>query len=130
MRKELRDGKGQVAQLTLAAGMLLLLAGWLSGLSACRVAVREPVPEVERSVPNSEEVYRDEAPPPARSEVMIGTAPRPDYVWVGRYCDRYRKRGHWVRGRWALRPHADAVWVDGRWNRGLRGVFQKSGHWR
>lgn len=40
MRKDLRNAIGQVAPLTLALGMLLLLAGWLSGLSACDVAGR------------------------------------------------------------------------------------------
>jgi hypothetical protein len=113
-----------------AAGMLLLLAGWLSGMSACYVAVREPVHEVDGPYARSEEVYVEEAPPPPRAEVIVDAAPGPEYIWVGGYWGRYRDNWHWVNGRWAIRPHVNATWVDGRWDRGSRGYYWRNGHWR
>ncbi len=115
--------------LTPAAGMLLILAGWLSGLSACYVAVREPVHEVGGAY-TPEEPYVVEEPPPPRSEVIVGVAPGPDYVWVGGYWGRYRSQWHWISGRWAPRPHPNAVWVGGHWDHGSRGYQWRGGHWR
>ena len=115
--------------LTPALGMLLLLAGWLSGLSACYVTEREPMHEVGGAY-TPEEAYVVDEPPPPRAEVIVGTAPSPDYVWVGGYWGRYRNNWHWVHGRWAPRPHPNAAWVDGRWDRGSRGYQWRNGHWR
>jgi len=127
MKKDVADWLFPLAP---AAGMLLLLAGWLSGLSACYVAVREPVHEVIATGEGSGEIVVEDAPPPAHSEVIIGVAPGPDYIWVGGYWGRYRNNWHWVGGRWVLRPHPNAAWVEGRWDRGSRGYYWRSGHWR
>jgi len=126
MKKEAGDW---LLRLTPAVGMLLVLAGWLSGLSACYVGVREPEHEVGGAY-TPEDAYVEEAPPPPRTEVIVGTAPGPDYLWVGGYWGRYRHNWYWVNGRWTPRPHSNAVWVDGHWDHGARGYQWRSGHWR
>ena len=107
----------------------LALALVLAPLSACYVAVREPVHEVD-GYSSSEVVYVDEPAPALRSEVIVGTAPGPDYIWVGGYWTRHHSSWYWVGGRWAHRPRAGAEWVTGHWDHRPQGYVWVSGHWR
>ncbi|HZE95877.1 MAG TPA: hypothetical protein VE981_02510 [Planctomycetota bacterium] len=107
----------------------LALAATLASLSGCVVAVKEPVHEVDGYYTN-EEVYVSDPVPAPRTEVIVGVAPSPNYVWVGGYWSRYHDNWRWVGGRWAARPHANAVWVDGRWDHRPRGNVWVGGRWR
>jgi hypothetical protein len=109
--------------------ILLGLATLTPLLSACYVAVAEPLHEVEISG-TREEIYALEAPPPPQSEVIVGVAPSPAYLWVGGYWTRHRDGWFWVRGRWAVRPHHEAIWVGGHWDRHPRGYVWVGGRWR
>ncbi|MBV8881986.1 MAG: YXWGXW repeat-containing protein [Planctomycetaceae bacterium] len=104
---------------------LTLLLGLLASLSSCYV---EPYHEVDGYY--GDDVYVREAVPPPRTQVIVGTAPGPDYVWVGGYWSRYRNNWHWIDGRWAHRPRPNAVWVDGRWDHHPQGYRWNHGHWR
>ncbi|HVY69122.1 MAG TPA: hypothetical protein VHH73_04305 [Verrucomicrobiae bacterium] len=77
-------------------------------------------------VGGSYEVY--DAPPPPQVEV-IPVSPGPNYVWVGGHWG-WHNRWTWEPGHYYARPHARAVWVDGRWNHGRRGYHYSPGHWR
>jgi hypothetical protein len=110
-------------------GIFLGLAALISLASACYVAVREPVHEVE-GLYTDETVVVSDAPPPVQSEVIVGVAPGPNYIWVGGYWARHGSSWFWVRGRWTARPSSSAVWVEGRWDRHPRGYVWVRGHWR
>lgn len=105
-----------------------IAAAIVSAFSACVVGVAEPVHDVEGPYAG-DEVYVGEAPPPPRTEVAIGVAPAPNYVWIGGYWTRYHDNWHWVGGRWAARPHPDARWEAGHWDRSPRGYVRRPGHW-
>jgi hypothetical protein len=58
-----------------------------------------------------------ESEPPAEIVEEIGPCPGSDYIWI---------KGSWqwdgcrwvrVKGHWALKPHAAAVWVSGCWTK-------------
>ena len=77
----------------------------------------------------AEQVIVHVAPPRAVVEVR-GRAPQPGYVYQRGY---HRWDGHahvWTPGVWVAPPHANAHWVDHRWeHRGHDYVFVE-GHWR
>jgi hypothetical protein len=104
------------------------LAAVLSTVASC-FAVAEPVHEVN-GIAETEDIYATEEPPPPRSEVVVGVAPGPSYIWVGGYWTRHRDGWFWVGGRWAARPHQNAVWEQGRWDRHPRGYIRVRGRWR
>lgn len=101
----------------------------LMALMSCAVEFREPVHDVDGRV-YSEDLYAYEAPPAPQAEVVVGVAPSPEHIWVGGYWTRYHDSWHWVRGRWAPRPHAGAVWIDGHWDKHPRGYVYVQGRWR
>jgi hypothetical protein len=68
-----------------------------------------------------------EAPPAPRVETR-GTAPNPDYAWVGGYWAYANSRWVWIPGHWE-RNRPGAVWVAGHWDRGLSGWAWTPGHW-
>lgn len=112
-----------------AAALVGMAAAFVTALSACEVAVREPVHEVDGPY-YGDEVVATDAPPPPRAEVEVGVAPGPDYVWIGGYWTRYHDNWHWVGGRWAARPHPEARWQAGHWDRERRGGYvRRPGHW-
>jgi hypothetical protein len=121
-------GKRRAGNFHLIWPLLTLFVGILT-LSSCYVTVREPIHEVDGSY-RSKDVYLPEAPPALRSEVVVGLAPSQNHTWVGGYWTRHQNNWHWMGGRWAARPHPDAVWVDGRWDRHPRGYVRIGGHWR
>jgi hypothetical protein len=96
----------------------ILIGGSLLLLAAC---VAPPPP------PGA--VFVQNAPPAARVEV-VGTAPGPNFVWIGGYY-RY-DGGHyaWAPGRWERGPHANAAWVNGEWVHHSKGWYWREGHWR
>jgi hypothetical protein len=107
----------------------LALAGLLGPLSACIVAA-EPPPYHEADQGYGDATYVAEAPPPPQSDVVIGVAPGPNYVWVGGYWGRYHNTWHWNTGRWAARPHPEARWEPGHWDHHPgRGYTWHGGHW-
>lgn len=106
-------------------GIALALLG---ALGACTVVVREPVHEADGIY--GDDVYVVDAAPAPRTEVIVGPAPGPNYVWVNGYWGRYRNNWYWVKGRWAARPRPQAVWVSGRWDHQPRGYRWSHGHWR
>lgn len=111
-----------------AAALAAVAAAVVSVLSACEVAVREPVHDVDGAYAG-DEYYSGEAPPPPRAEVAVGVAPAPNYVWIGGYWTRHHDNWHWVNGHWAARPHPDARWEAGHWDRDRRGYVRRPGHW-
>jgi hypothetical protein len=76
------------------------------------------------------EVYVDDVPPPPRTEVAVGVAPGPDFVWIGGRWWRDRDRWAWREGRWDRRPYARARWEGGRWEHRGRGYVWVDGRWR
>jgi WXXGXW repeat (2 copies) len=106
----------------------LALAAVLAPLSACYVAVREPVHEVDGGY-TSEEVYVNEPAPPPRAEVIVGVAPSPNHVWIGGYWTRHSNSWYWVGGRWIARPHTGATWTAGHWDHRPNGYVWVRGHW-
>ncbi|MBL9019240.1 MAG: YXWGXW repeat-containing protein [Myxococcales bacterium] len=68
---------------------------------------------------------RDDAPPPAREEVMVY---RPGFVWIHGHWDR--DRGHW---RWKPgyyeRERPGYVYIQGRWEPSSRGYVWVDGRW-
>ncbi len=68
-------------------------------------------------------------PPYAREEI-VGVAPGPDYVWVGR--EYAWRNGAYVEvpGYWARRAYANAVWTPGHWHRNGESAYRwVPGHW-
>ncbi len=74
-------------------------------------------------------MYARIAPPPARVEV-IGTAPGPQYVWIGGHHEWRGSAYVWVGGRWAARPHRRARWVAGHWRHTREGWYWVDGRWK
>jgi hypothetical protein len=69
-------------------------------------------------------------PPGIRAEVAIAS-PGPGYYWVPGYWDWVGAEWSWVPGAWSRPPHARAVWVGPRYERGRRGHWRyMRGHWR
>jgi len=73
-------------------------------------------------------VYIQEAPPAAIQE-EIGISPGPDYIWVDGYW-AWNNGWGWRRGSWVVKPHHDAVWVRGSWEKHPRGHVWVGGHWK
>jgi hypothetical protein len=70
-----------------------------------------------------------EAEPPLLMQEEISGCPGPDYVWIqGNWV--WDGRWVWSSGRWALRPHPEAVWVPGLWSRGEGNWVWVEGRWR
>jgi hypothetical protein len=69
-------------------------------------------------------------PPPAARVEVIGTAPGPDYVWIGGHWGWHGTEYVWVDGRWDRGPHAKAKWVPGHWKHTSRGYVWQEGHWK
>jgi hypothetical protein len=71
-------------------------------------------------------------PPPADQEtdVAVGVAPGPDFVWVGGFWGWGTGGWAWHRGYWGRPPHRGAAWVRPHYvNRGGRHVWVRGG-WR
>jgi hypothetical protein len=68
--------------------------------------------------------------PPAPIVETRGTAPGPEFVWIGGYHRWDGARYVWVPGRWDRRPHAHAVWVAHHWVHRNGGWVLVEGHWR
>lgn len=67
--------------------------------------------------------------PPADMEEVVSACPGPDYCWIrGNWS--WDGRWIWRGGRWERRPHAEAVWVPGGWNRGGERWEFRAGYWR
>jgi hypothetical protein len=109
--------------------ILVATSAVIPALSACYVAIRDPIHEADGAY-NRGQVYASEPAPPPRAEVVVGLAPSPDHVWVGSYWTRHHNDWYWVGGRWAARPHPGAIWVDGRWDSHPRGYVRIGGYWR
>jgi hypothetical protein len=109
--------------------ILVAMGAVIPALSACYVAIRNPVHEVEGSFTRAQ-IYASEPAPPPREEEVVGLAPSPDHIWVGSYWTRHNNGWYWVGGRWAARPRPGAIWVDGRWEGHPRGYVRMRGYWR
>jgi hypothetical protein len=99
----------QAVATVLAAGFITMSAAAAEGRTRVYVRVGPPAPVVE---------------------VRAGSPGR-GRVWVAGY---HRWNGHayvWSPGRWAVPPHARAVWVAPRWVHDRRhGWYFVAGHWR
>ncbi len=74
-------------------------------------------------------VYVEEAPPPARVEV-IPVRPGVEYVWIEGYWS-WNNAYVWVPGRWDHPPRRNLHWVPGRWRGNKhKGWYWEPGHWR
>ena len=69
-------------------------------------------------------------PPPAARVEVIGTAPGPEYVWIGGHWGWQGSEYVWMDGRWDRGPHAKAKWVPGHWKNTKRGWVWTDGHWK
>jgi hypothetical protein len=108
---------------------LLSLALGVPSLSACLVAVREPPGDGGESSPGNE-VYVDEAPPPPRSDLIVGVAPSRSHVWVENYWSRHDEGWSWGGGHWEARPYQGSVRVNGHWEQRPRGFVWVGGYWQ
>jgi hypothetical protein len=105
----------------------LLIAVSLPLLAGCVVYERPPRAVV---APAGSEVVVDAAPPPPQVEVVpAGPGPVELWFWTPG-CWVWRDHWVWVGGRWAARPHPNAVWVTGHWGRRYHGYVWVEGHWR
>ena len=68
-------------------------------------------------------------PPSPRVEVGPSRQPRVTYRAPG-YWSWRGGAWIWIRGCWAPRPYAGAVWIGGRWGWGGRGYVWIGGRWR
>ena len=69
-------------------------------------------------------------PPPDQTDVVVGVAPGPDFIWVGGFWGWGPGGWMWHRGNWAHRPHRGAVWDRPHYVfRGGRHVWVRGG-WR
>ena len=102
----------------------------LAALGACAVEVGGPAEQVSYYDSSGNVLYVEEAPPPPRTNVVVGVAPGPNHVWVGGYWMRRGQSWTWVDGRWMARPRPGVVWVPGYWDRRPRGHVWVSGYWR
>lgn len=74
-------------------------------------------------------VYVDEAPPPARVEV-ISAPPGREFVWIAGYWT-WNDEYVWMPGHWAHPPRRNLHWAPGRWHRGKHHQwYWEPGHWR
>jgi hypothetical protein len=69
-------------------------------------------------------------PPPVARVEVIGTAPGPEYVWIGGHWRWQGTEYVWVDGRWDRGPNPRAKWVPGHWKQTKRGWVWKEGHWK
>ena len=79
-------------------------------------------------IASSSQTFVSQAPPPPQVETIV-VAPGPDYYWCG---GEWRWNGVawiWFPGRYVIRPHSGAVWVEARWVHGPRGWYRVSGRW-
>jgi hypothetical protein len=81
----------------------------------------QPPPETTASM----EAVEVAQPPPPPIVEEYSPAPAPGYVWIAGSWTWYAGRWVWVRGRWAWPPHRNAIWIGGRWDRGV----WFGGHW-
>ena len=89
----------------------LLIAACLPLLASC---VTREVVYRDRPAPGVV-VEEAPAPPPPQTEV-ITVAPGPLALWFWTPgCWEWRGHWVWVGGRWAHRPHHNAVWVGPHW---------------
>ena len=110
------------ASLRLAGGLgLLSLAGFsVPSLSASPVLADLSI-----------NINLDAPPPPFRHEVIVGTSPGPDYVWIGGYWDGTPGHYSWVAGRWGRPPHPHGQWIAPHWDKDRDGHYhQTKGEWR
>ncbi len=68
-------------------------------------------------------------PPEARVEVR-SERPFADAVWIEGYWQRRHNDWVWIGGRWDRRPSAGARWVPGYWTETHKGWEWKQGHWQ
>jgi len=116
------------AKLSLLAAVLVAAA--LNGCSSRHVVVRERVatPVVVRErVATPVVVVR---PPPAPRVEVVGVAPSPNHVWAPGYWSWSNNRYTWVPGRWEVRPHQQAKYVQGHWEKERNGWVYYEGHWQ
>jgi len=69
-------------------------------------------------------------PPGFRTEVALGNAPGPGYVWVPGYYDWAGDNYTWIQGSWILPPRPHASWVAPRYEHRRGGWYYRRGHWR
>ena len=74
-----------------------------------------------------------EAPPPAPTPPppeAVPPAPSPEHVWVAGY-NRWNGRAYeWQSGHYERRPHSNAQYVAGHWEKRDRGHVWVDGHWQ
>ena len=68
-------------------------------------------------------------PPPSPPVEVIPPAPGGPYYWVPGYWS-WQGQWVWVPGVWAVRPHPQAVWYNGHWERRHGGYIWIGGRWR
>jgi hypothetical protein len=129
-----RAGIEKLAVIPLTKGPILtitnrLLAALpvLSGLlvSGCYVESGPP--------PATAEPVYVQAPPPAPAPPApeaVPPAPSPEHAWVPGY-HRWNGRAYeWQNGHYERRPHSNARYVAGHWERRDRGHTWVEGHWQ
>ncbi len=108
------------------AVVLALLSLSLMPLAGCVVESRPPGAVVAVAAPA---IYVP-IPPPAPVVEVIPACPGPRYLWARGYYRWSNATYIWVPGRWAVRPHHRAVWVEPEWRHHPRGWYFVEGHWR
>ncbi len=83
---------------------------------------------INAMIASSSQTIVTQAPPPPQVETVV-VSPGPDYYWCS---GEWRWNGVawvWFPGRYVIRPHPGAVWIEARWVHGPRGWYRVSGRW-
>jgi hypothetical protein len=96
-----------------------------------RYIVEAPAPTYVVVQPQAPVTYVEvESAPPADVDEEMGSSPGAEYLWIKGNWQWEGSRWVRVRGRWAARPHAAAVWMPGCWCERHHHWHWTEGYWR
>ena len=103
----------------------------LVALSACSTSPVTPaeVTATRSGIPGSALILAL-FPPPAKRAEIPPAAPSPQAQWDGGHWSWNGARYVWAPGRFIERPHRDANWIPGYWQREAGGWAWIEGRWK
>jgi hypothetical protein len=63
------------------------------------------------------------------TDVAVGVAPGPDYIWINKEFVWRNGAYITVPGYWARKPHSEAIWNKGHWHKNGKNWIWERGHW-